>query len=194
MKGQAIKYSAEEIQWLELNKKLSISEYHKYFLKEFSRDDVKKMHLHALRKRKGWKTGRTGRFEKGHKPHPNARPKGANKTSFKKGRLPHNHKHVGHERINRDGYVEVKTAEPRTFELKHRLVWKEKNGSIPKGMIIWFIDGDRTNCKIENLELISRQEQVLRNKLKVRSADESIQPTLKLVAKIASRAHELSSA
>lgn len=44
-------------------------------------------------------------------------------TRFKKGCIPKNHKEVGYERITRDGYIEVKTAEPNVFELKHRLVW-----------------------------------------------------------------------
>ena len=43
-------------------------------------------------------------------------------TRFKKGHVPKNHKPVGYERITRDGYIEVKTAEPNVFELKHRLV------------------------------------------------------------------------
>lgn len=33
-------------------------------------------------------------------------------TRFKKGCIPKNHKEVGYERITRDGYIEVKTAEP----------------------------------------------------------------------------------
>jgi hypothetical protein len=55
---------------------------------------VTAQNLHALRKRMGWLTGRTGRFDRGHEPdnkgkrcpegkggrHPNAR-----KTEFKKG-------------------------------------------------------------------------------------------------------------
>lgn len=52
-------------------------------------------------------------------------------TRFKKGHVPKNHKPVGYERITRDGYIEVKTAEPNVFELKHRLVWIEHNGEIP---------------------------------------------------------------
>ena len=52
-------------------------------------------------------------------------------TRFKKGNIPGNHKPVGYERITKDGYIEVKTAEPNVFELKHRLIWAEHNGEIP---------------------------------------------------------------
>ncbi|QPC88648.1 HNH endonuclease [Mesorhizobium sp. NBSH29] len=40
-----------------------ISDYHRAFVEAFGRDDVKAPHLHALRKRYGWKVGREpGRF------------------------------------------------------------------------------------------------------------------------------------
>ena len=79
---------------------------------------------------------------------------------FKKGHIPANHKPVGYERITKDGYVEVKTAEPNVFELKHRLVWVEWNGPIPSGCNIQFRDGNRQNCSIDNLYIISRSEQM----------------------------------
>ena len=81
-------------------------------------------------------------------------------TRFKKGHVPKNHKPVGYERITRDGYIEVKTAEPNVFELKHRLVWIEHNGEIPPGYNIQFKDGNRQNVSIENLYMISRSEQL----------------------------------
>lgn len=84
-------------------------------------------------------------------------------TRFKKGNIPPNHKPVGHERVTVDGYVEVKVRDGKkqnNFELKHRLVWEKHNGPIPKGNNIQFKDGDRQNCKIENLYMISRADQV----------------------------------
>lgn len=77
-----------------------------------------------------------GQFEKGHIPI-NKGTKGmfnvgGNRTSFKKGNIPQNHKPVGYERINVDGYIEIKTKEPNVFKLKHRVVYEEANGPIPK--------------------------------------------------------------
>lgn len=82
-------------------------------------------------------------------------------TQFKKGHLPKNHKPVGTERTTKDGYIERKTQDPNKWELLHRIVWREHNGEIPKGYNIQFKDGDRTNCKIENLYIISRCEQLV---------------------------------
>ena len=84
-------------------------------------------------------------------------------TRFKKGNVPHNHKPIGHERVTVDGYVEVKVRDSekqKNFELKHRLVWEKHNGKIPKGNNIQFKDSNRLNCKIDNLYMISRAEQV----------------------------------
>lgn len=84
-------------------------------------------------------------------------------TRFKKGNIPPNHKPIGHERVTVDGYVEVKVRDgkkQKNFELKHRLIWEEHNGPIPEGYNIQFKDGNRQNCKIENLYMISRADQV----------------------------------
>ena len=82
------------------------------------------------------------------------------KTRFKKGNTPHNHKPVGYQRITQDGYIEVKTEEPNIFKLKHRLVWEKEFGEIPAGNNIQFKDGNRLNCELENLYIITRAEQL----------------------------------
>lgn len=105
-------------------------------------------------------TGRTGRFQKGQEP-PNKGKKGTcaagcEKTWFKKGNIPANYRPVGSERVNADGYIEVKVADPNKWKLKHRVVWESANGKIPKGCIIIFRDNDKTNTDIDNLLLIKR--------------------------------------
>lgn len=82
------------------------------------------------------------------------------KTRFKKGNNPTNFKPVGSKRINVDGYIEIKIKDPNKWELKHRVVWKKQNGKIPKGYNIQFKDGNRQNCSIDNLYIISRAEQM----------------------------------
>lgn len=63
MKGSTIRYSTAEMQWLEANRMMVISDYHAAFVAAFGRTDVRAAHLHGLRKRKGWKVGRApGRF------------------------------------------------------------------------------------------------------------------------------------
>lgn len=49
------------------------------------------------------------------------------------------------------------------WELYHSHLWQQTNGAIPKGYCIWFIDGDTMNCKLENLECITRKENRYRN-------------------------------
>lgn len=82
-------------------------------------------------------------------------------TMYKKGHTPVNRREVGSERVSRDGYVEVKVAEPNKWMLKHRVVWEQANGPIPKGHNIQFRNGDKTDIRLENLYIISRQEQLL---------------------------------
>lgn len=81
-------------------------------------------------------------------------------TMYKKGHTPVNRKEVGSERVSRDGYMEVKVAEPNKWMLKHRVVWEQANGPIPKGYNIQFRNGDKTDVRLENLYIISRQEQL----------------------------------
>lgn len=90
-------------------------------------------------------------------------------TMFKKGHTPGNHKPVGSERVNVDGYIERKVAEPNKWECKHRIIWKQAHGDIPKGYNIQFKDGNPLNCILENLYIISRAEQMqTRNSLMAR--------------------------
>lgn len=80
------------------------------------------------------------------------------KTQFKPGNIPHNIKPVGYERVTDEGYVLIKVEEGRQLVLKHRWVWQHAHGPIPAGHIIMFRDGNRLNCSLDNLELVSRQE------------------------------------
>lgn len=110
--------------------------------------------------------GRCHRFSKGHIPANKGKKMPANvydkvrKTMFRKGNVPANHKPVGYERINVDGYVEVKVAEPNEFRLKHRIVWEKNFGAIPLGYNVQFRDKNRQNLNPDNLYLISRSEQM----------------------------------
>ena len=173
MKGRAIPYSAEEMAWLKDNRLLPITDYHAAFCKQFDRTDASKTNLHSLRKRKGWKTGRTGQFTKGQEPlnkgkkcppgvggnHPNAR-----KTQFKKGErtgvAKENYKPIGFERITDDGYRERKVNDGPVFkdrwQLVQRIEWEKVNGPIPDGYALKCLDGDRLNCDPSNWEPIHR--------------------------------------
>ena len=87
------------------------------------------------------------------------------KTQFKTGNLPHNHRPVGSERFSKDGYLEIKIADPKTWKGAHILLWEEHNGKLPKGHCVVFRDGDKQNIVIENLECVSRGELMKRNSI-----------------------------
>lgn len=168
MKGHWIAYSAAELAFLAKRKTLPISEFHAAFVEKFGRADVTAGNLHALRKRKGWKTGRTGCFAPGlvphnkGKPHPCARLPSVAKNQFKKGNLPHNTNYLGHERLSKEGYIEISVDEPnphtgfeRRYVLKHRWLWQKQHGPVPDGMVLK-CKGDKTNCDPSNWELVQR--------------------------------------
>lgn len=200
-KGVSLAYSKQEIAWLEKHKALPISEYTDLFNKNFDRS-VDKKNLHALRKRRGWKTGRTGQFEKGHEAWNKGKTgyMGANKTSFKKGQKPHNRKPLGYERVNVDGFVEVKVAEPNKFKIKGRFEWEKKHGEIPKNHVVFYLDGNSLNCDISNLALLSRSELVRLNQqqkilgIKYKEATPEQREALFLMAKIKAKIGEIENA
>ena len=104
-------------------------------------------------------TGRTGRFEKGHIPC----SKGCKKWWF----IPQNWRPVGAERINLDGYIEIKIEAPKTsrqWKPKHRVIWEQENGKIPQGYVVMFKDGDKLNTDIDTLMLVSRKVLAVMNK------------------------------
>lgn len=69
---------------------------------------------------------------------------------------------VGTERVNKDGYVEVKVPEglqerPNSnFRLKHRVVYEQAHGAIPDGCNVVFADGDKRNFDPSNLVAVPR--------------------------------------
>lgn len=91
---------------------------------------------------------------------------------FTKGHPSLNKQPVGTEVIHKykNGmqFKMVKIAEPSEWEFKHKLVWKEHNGDIPKDCNIIFLDGNRLNCNIENLTCVSKAEHFYLNRFNLR--------------------------
>lgn len=118
------------------------------------------------KKRNGFDSGLTGRFKKGHVPW-NKGLKGINTGGeagwFKKGHLPLNYKPIGSERIDKkDGYVLVKVQDHGLYQerwrLKHVVLWEKVHGKVPEDHVIAFLNGDKTDIRIDNLVLLSRTE------------------------------------
>lgn len=212
-KGKLIPYSAAEMAWLEANRAMVISDYHRAFIAEFGREDVTAGHLHALRKRKGWKTGRTGHFAKGQEPmnkgkkcapgtgglHPNAR-----RTQFKKGERQgvavKLYKPVGAERLSKSGYRERKIHDGMPLQSRWRAVhlieWEAANGPIPEGYCLKCL-GDKLNTDPSNWELIPRAllprlagGNRYRHVLAYDDAPDELKPAVLAVAKVEHAARE----
>lgn len=169
MKGRAIQYLPQELAWIEARKKMPRDEMHALFCAYWDRDDVSLKALNGLCKRKGWLTGRTGCFSKGSTPHnkgkamPDHVKAKVMATTFKPGNEPHNTRFLGHERLSKEGYVEVSVAEVnphtgygRRYVLKHRHQWEQINGPVPDDHVLKCLDGDKANTDPSNWEAIPR--------------------------------------
>jgi hypothetical protein len=209
-KGRHRRFNADEMAWLRANHTLPIAEYHAGFLAAFAREDVRAANLHALRKRMGWKTGRTGQFEKGAVSHnkgqrcapgKGGRHPNAQRTQFRAGGLPHNTKGAGHERIDtKDGYVILIVAEPNPWTgaatrpvHKHRWLWEKLHGPIPEGMALKCLDGNKLNTDPSNWELIPRAMLPRLNGKYGRGYDNApaeLKPTILAVAKLEHKVRE----
>jgi len=133
----------------------------------------------AKRKYGCYLTGKEGvgyQFQKGNIPYnkgkkmPDHVYEKAKATMFKKGQIPFNHKPVGTitERAshsNRWNFLYIKIGEPNKWKELHRYLWEKKKGPIPEDKILVFKDGDNHNCSLENLELITREENMRRNSI-----------------------------
>lgn len=106
---------------------------------------------------------------------------------FKKGNIPHNAKKEGDGAISirKDSkghfykYIRISKAK---WELLHRQIWQQHHGEIPDGHVIIFKDKDSMNCCIDNLEMISMEEHMLRNSK--HDYPEEIVPTLALINRL----------
>lgn len=151
----------------------------------------------ACRLRRGDNVGAAHRFKKGQVPankgkpmpfHPNSAA-----TRFKKGQLPHNTKWAGHERVSKDGYVEisVEKTNPHTgfnsrYVLKHKWRWEQANGPVPAGMALKCL-GDRLNTDPSNWELVPRSLLPRLNGKRGRGYDRApseLKPTILAIAKL----------
>lgn len=197
--GRSVKFSKAEIVWLSKNRTMPIGEYHRAFCGEFERSDITRQSLHALRKRRGWKTGRTGQYEKGAVPANKGKkmPFNANsaRTQFKAGQLPHNYRGPGHEWIDaQDGYVVMIVDEPNPWTgastrpvHKHRWLWEQKNGPVHDGHVLKCLDGDKTNTDPANWECVPQGLLPRLNGKSGRNYDRApneLKPTIMAVAKL----------
>lgn len=157
--------------------------------------------LATFLKNHGINCGRTGHFEKGQQPW-NTGTKGVMKPNsgcFKPGQEARNRRPLYSERIDaKDGFILIKvpercphTGRPTRFKHKHVWIWEQEHGPVPEGMCVSFIDGDKLHCELENLELVTRGELAIRNKLQLNQQPEELKPAIKALAKLRVKANQL---
>ncbi len=210
-KAPNVIWSNEEIEFVEANQTLPRKDLHAALVERFGRTDLKEEHVKSLCARRGFRTGRTGTFEKGTVPpnkgqrcpegkggrHPNAR-----RTQFKKGNIPHTYRGPGHEWIDaEDGYVRLIIAgrNPHTGAdtcpvLKHKYLWEQINGPVPDGHALKCLDGVRTNTDPSNWACVSRGLLPRLNGIRGRGYDaapDEIKPLIMQTATLAQRVYEI---
>lgn len=170
MKGQQIHYSEAELGWIKAHCEWPRAKAHAAFVERFNRHDVVFDNFKALCTRRGWKTGRTGRFEKGQEAHNKGKPfagaqhPNSRKHQFRKGARQgvavKLYKPIGTERVSKDGYVERKIHDGMPMQSRWRAVhlirWEAVNGPVPKGHALKCLDGNKRNTEPSNWEAIPR--------------------------------------
>ena len=136
------------------------------------------------------------RFTKGHTPlnkgkkvSPEVYEK-MSPTMFKKGHISENKREVGAERVNVYGYIEIKVAEPNVWRLKHRIVWEQHNGVIPAGYNVQFKNHNTQDCRIENLYLISKAEQMRNENSLIAKYPKELQDVIRLKGVVNRQIHK----
>lgn len=116
----------------------------------------------GLRRPPGWSLGRMRetQFRKG----------------FKTGKAAENWKPIGTVLADGEGYLRIKVRDAAHKEttgfgntsvwpLLNRHIWEKAHGPIPTKHIVKFKDGNRSNCVIENLELMTMADNARKNSM-----------------------------
>lgn len=102
-------------------------------------------------------------------------------TQFKPGLLPHNTLSDGVITVRKDNgghlwkWIRIGLA---NWKPLHRHVREQAVGPIPRGRIVSFIDGDRMNCEIENLQIMTKKANYQRNSAAANLTDRFVALTL----------------
>lgn len=204
-RGSSTAFTPAQIEWAKANCTLPPDRYAAAFNKKF-KTQITPAKLVSLRKRRGWKTGRDGRFVKGQTPHNKGKPcppgKGgrhpnAQRTQFKKGsrsgRAVALYQPIGAERWSKEGYRERKIHDGLPMQSRWRAVhlirWEKKNGPVPAGHCLKCLDGDKGNTRPSNWELIDRALLPLlngRHSIAYKDAPAALKPTVLAAAKVKS--------
>ena len=158
--------------------------------------------MKAFRQRHGIKSGLNGWFQRGRAPGNKGKKQEdfvkdpeklarIRSTQFKKGHYPVNHLPVGTVRVTNYGYKVIKIQEEGgqwdRWRFLHRYTWEQAHGPIPKDMIVTFKDSNPLNCELDNLILITKQENAWLNRKELRCEDPDLTETAILTARLSKK-------
>ncbi len=186
-------FTPEQEQFVRVEyKRLTLSGLTEAFREAFGPIKTKDQ-IRSYTRNHGILSGRSGCFERGHKPW-NTGTKGLvkpNSGNFKKGGIPANRKRLWHERLSRDGYILISVPETnphtgyhRRYREKHVWLWEGENGPVPEGHALVFKDGNKTNCCMDNLILVSRSELLSLNLHRYKDAPDELKPSILALARM----------
>lgn len=177
-----MRYSDEQLSYIaEKVQNNTIKEVTVLFNEEFKANQSYKA-IGSIMKRYKIITGRDGRFPKGHismnKGVKGICYEGSKATQFKNGHHPQTWVPIGTEVWRADGYLWIKMWDNnlparKNWIQKHRLIWEEAYGEIPKGYQVMFADQDTHNLSLDNLILVTSAEKAVmsRNGLFYKNAE-----------------------
>lgn len=157
--------------------------------------------LSSLPKDNMMESGKQFRFQKGHTPSNKGKKwdeyvskesqKQIRKTTFKKGGTPPNTLHDGAITVRTDtktqrSYKHIRIGLSK-WKMLHVYNWEKVHGKVPKDYIVVFKTSSTENCEVENLELITRAENMIRNT--IHRYPEEIKSTIKLLSKLKKKIH-----
>lgn len=113
-------------------------------------------------RKKGYKAGVDGKFQKGFAGLDKEKLKNIQRTQFKKGHPGTNTKPIGAFYDRSDGYRYVKVADG-DWRTEQVIEWEKANGKMPIGHKLLHLDGNSLNNSLDNLMLITDAESVTAN-------------------------------
>lgn len=203
--GKIHKWKQEELQFLVDNVKgITNKELTEKFNKKFKQnvtEDAVMNQRHKLKIRSGYNSGC---FSKGRTPYNKGKSwneymsidgqKQSRKTTFNKGNKPKNSRPIGSERIDKDGYIEIKYQDGhrnKNWITKNRYLYeKYHNCKIQKEDKVIFADGNNRNFAKDNLILVSSTELAIMNKRGLYKRNKALTIAGVSVAKIISKIKE----
>lgn len=195
-RGNNKKYKKEHVEFIRNNVKgITLKELTNKFNKEFNMN-VSESAIANIKNKHNLQSGIVGgRFEKGQISW-NKGKKGSmspeqyekcKATMFKKGNIPANARAIGSERIDKNGYILIKIQDGHknnNWIRKHRYLYEQKYGKVPKGYKVIFADGNNRNFDLNNLIVVSDAEELIMNRNNLFKEDTELTKAGVAVAKL----------